>query len=213
MHSDPQDGRTGAALASIRRFMRPRAPRERCELCDAEVATEHAHLVEPARRQLVCACEACAILFSAQAAGKYRRVPRRGEWLADFRLTDEAWAGLHLPIDLAFFLHSSPAGRVVALYPSPAGATESLVTLEAWQALAAENPLLRTLEPDVEALLVNRVKDARACYRVGIDVCYHLVGLIRASWRGFGGGPVVWQEIERFFANLHARAVRKPGHA
>ena len=78
--------------------------------------------------------------------------------------------------------------RVVALYPSPAGATESLVTPEAWEALVAENPVLRDFEPDVEALLVNRVGEARECYRVGIDECYKLVGLIRTHWRGLSGG-------------------------
>ena len=72
-------------------------------------------------------------------------------------MTDEAWEALQLPINLAFFLHSTPAGRVVALYPSPAGATESLVDAEAWRSLAEENPVLRDLEPDVEGLLVNRV--------------------------------------------------------
>ena len=127
-------------------------------------------------------------------------MPRRVQFLPDFRLTDEAWEDLHLPINLAFFLRSTPAGRVVALYPSPAGATESLVALEAWQALAAENPVLRDLEPDVEALLVNRVGESRECYRVGIDECYKLVGLIRTHWRGLSGGPAVWDEIGRFFA-------------
>ena len=63
-----------AALASLRRFARPRAARERCELCGAELADEHAHLVELASRRLACACEACAILFSGQGAG---RVPPR----------------------------------------------------------------------------------------------------------------------------------------
>ena len=67
------------------------------------------------------------------------------------------WESLQLPINLAFFLPSTPAGRVVAFYPSPAGATESLVPLEAWQTLIDDNPVLGNLHPDVEALLVNRV--------------------------------------------------------
>ena len=57
-----------------------------------------------------------------------------------------------------------------------------------------------TLEPDVEALLVNRIGEARECYRVGIDECYKLVGLIRTHWRGLSGGQAVWDEIGRFFA-------------
>jgi hypothetical protein len=198
-----------SALNSLRRYVRPRVVQERCELCDAALADDHPHLVEPSSRRMLCACDACALLFSGQGETKYKRVPRRAEYLPDFRLTDAAWEGLHLPIGLAFFLHSTPAGRVVALYPSPAGATESLVALEAWDALAEDNPVLRDFEPDVEALLVNRVVEARDCYRVGIDECYKLVGLIRRHWRGLSGGPAVWGEIARYFAGLKERS----GHA
>ena len=191
-----------SGLSALRRFARPRPVRERCDLCDAELADTHAHLLELSRRRLICACDACAILFDNPAAGKYRRVPRRTQLLRDFHLPDETWEGLHLPIDLAFFLHSTTAERVVAWYPSPAGATESLVPLEEWQALMTANPLLRDFEPDVEALLVNRIGGAREHYRTGIDKCYELVGLLRSQWRGLSGGPAVWQAIERFFAGL-----------
>ena len=87
------------ALASLRRYVRPRAAavRERCELCDAELAAEHSHLIEPASRRLVCACEACALLFCGQAGGRYRRVPRRVRYLSEFRLTDASWDSLSLP--------------------------------------------------------------------------------------------------------------------
>ncbi len=79
------------------------------------------------------------------------------------------------------------------------------MALEAWQALADDNPVLRDLEPDVEALLVNRVGETRDYYRVGIDECYKLVGLIRTHWRGLSGGTAVWEEIGRFFAGLKER--------
>jgi hypothetical protein len=206
MSADPPGGANPLpALAALRRFARPRAPREPCELCAADLAEEHAHLVETASRRLICACDPCAILFSGQGGGRYRRVPRRAQYLPDFRLTDVAWEGLGLPINLAFFLHSSAAGRIVALYPSPAGATEATVAPDAWQELVDDNPVLRDLEPDVEALLVNRVGGARACYRAGVDQCYKLVGLIRTHWRGLSGGDVVWDEIGRFFTELKER--------
>jgi hypothetical protein len=167
-----------------------------------------------AGRRLVCACEACAILFSGRAETKYRRVPRDVEYLADFRLTDVAWEGLQVPINLAFFLHSSPAGQEVAFYPSPAGATESLIPAEAWQWLAEENPILQKLEPDVEALLINRNRDRRDHYRVGIDECYRLVGIIRTHWSGFSGGQAMWDEIDRFFNRLQERAgITRASHA
>jgi hypothetical protein len=194
-------------LASLRQFVRPRAvPREHCELCNAGLADEHEHLVEPAGGRMVCACDACAILFTSQGAAKFRRVPRRTQLLPDFRLTEAAWAELNLPINLAFFVHRTPMGRVVALYPSPGGATEALVSPEAWQALTEDNPILRDFEPDVEALLVNRVREASECYRTGIDACYKLVGLIRTHWRGLSGGAVVWEEIGRFFTALKGRS-------
>ena len=133
MSADVPNAPQLSALASLRRFARPRSVRECCDLCAAELADTHAHLIEMSSRRLVCACDACAVLFDNEGAGKYRLVPRRVQLLADFRLPEEAWAALHLPIDLAFFLHSTSAGRVLAFYPSPAGATESLVPLEAWQ--------------------------------------------------------------------------------
>jgi hypothetical protein len=195
-------GNPNSALAALRRFVRPRVPQERCELCAAGLAADHAHLVEVVSRRLVCACPACAVLFDSRGAGKYRRVPRDVQFLRDLRLTEVGWAALNLPIDLAFFLHSTAARGVVALYPSPAGATEAPVSADAWQALADDNPALRGLEPDVEALLVNRVRGARECYRVGVDRCYELVGLVRTHWRGMTGGAAVWDEIGGFFANL-----------
>jgi hypothetical protein len=194
------------ALTSLRRFARPRPARERCELCDADLADEHAHLIELASRRLLCACDACAILFSNQAAPRFRRVPRDVYFLADFRLSDVTWAGLGLPIDLAFFLHSTTADRVIALYPSPAGAIEAPVTADVWQTLVKDNPVLGAFEPDVEALLVNRLRQARDYYRVGIDQCYKLVGLIRTHWRGLSGGQAVWDELGRFFAGLKERS-------
>ena len=210
MVPDPNGGdldRGVTALGSLKRFVRPRAgpPRERCELCGIGLADLHPHLVEPAVRKLVCACDACALLFSGEGETRYRRVPRRVQLLADFRLSDADWEGLNLPINLAFFYRSTPAGGVVALYPSPAGATESPVGSDAWEALEAENPTLRRLEPDVEGLLINRVGEARDCYRVGIDECFRLVGLIRLHWRGLSGGPAAWDEIDRFFVDLKGR--------
>jgi len=196
------NGNSTNPLAFIRRFARPRPAHEQCELCSAELAEEHEHLLEPATRRILCACSPCAILFGHRGDAKFRRIPRAAESLTDFRLSDVQWEGFGLPVALAFFMHSTAAGRVVAVYPSPAGATESLLPLDTWEELVEENPTLRDLEPDVEALLVNRVGAARDYFRVGIDQCYRLAGLVRMHWRGFSGGDVVWAEIGRFFAEL-----------
>ena len=198
-------------FASLRQFVRQRAPVEVCEMCSKELASDHQHLIEPASRKLFCACDACAILFSGQAETRYKRVPRRIRFLNDFRLTDGQWESLALPINMAFFFNSTPAGRVVAFYPSPAGPMESLLGLDSWDEIVQANPVLKKMEPDTEALLVNRV--ASECgqadaeyYLVPVDECYKLVGLIRAHWRGLSGGTKVWEEIRGFFAGLKERA-------
>jgi hypothetical protein len=160
------------------------------------------------------------MLFSGQAGTKYKRVPRDIRLLADFQLTDAEWDGLLIPINLAFFFQNSIDSRVSALYPSPAGATESLLPLEAWSSIVQANPALNQLEADVEALLVNRVGQARGTaaaeyYIVPIDACYKLVGLIRIHWRGLSGGTEVWQEIGNFFTDLRhkAKVVTEATHA
>lgn len=190
----------------LRRFVKQRAAVERCELCSAELRGGHDHLVEPASRQILCACQACAILFSSQAETKYRRIPRRIIRLSRFKMSDAHWDALMIPINMAFFFDSSAAGKVIALYPSPAGPTESLLDLESWTEIVRDNPELEGMQRDTEALLVNRVNDAGDYYIVPIDECYRLVGIIRAYWKGLSGGTEVWVEIGKFFNSLQERS-------
>jgi hypothetical protein len=198
------------AFTALRRFARNRTAVERCEMCSRELAAEHEHLVEPVSRNLICACSACAILFEGQSGTKYKRVPRQVIYLRDFQLTDGQWNGLMVPIDMAFFFYSTLHGKVIAIYPSPAGPTESLLTLDAWTEIVQANPALGEMQADVSALLVNRVGHSRGAaaeyYLVPIDDCYKLVGLIRTYWRGLSGGTEVWREISAFFAALKKRA-------
>lgn len=206
------------SFATLRRFARPRLPAERCELCSGVLAAEHPHLLELATRQIVCACDACSTLFDGMQGGKYRRVARRTLVLTDFHINDGQWEDLLIPINMAFFFYSSVHGRMVTLYPSPAGAVESLLPLDAWADIVRENSVLSKLEPDIEALLVNRVGHAHALspaeyYFAPIDDCYRLVGLIRTHWKGLSGGNEVWTEIARFFSELKARADIVTGEA
>ncbi len=181
---------------------------EHCELCGEVVLPEHRHIVDRTSRALLCACTACALLFEREGAaeGRYRTVPQRSLALAGFQMTDEQWDDLRIPVNMAYIFESTSARRPVAFYPSPAGATESLLDLENWQALVAANPVLEGLTPDVEALLVNRVKGASEYYIAPIDLCYQLVGIIRSLWQGFGGGEEVWQAINGFFDHVRASA-------
>ena len=193
-------------FAALRQFVRraPAAEPAFCELCSGALTPDHQHLLELGKRNVVCSCDACAILFSSEAAPRYRRIPRQVRMLRDFALDDQQWDSLLIPISLAYFFHSSSANRVVAYYPSPAGATESLLDLEYWDAIAAANPVLKRMEPDVEALLINRVAKPAEYYIAPIDHCYRLVGLIRKHWRGLSGGSDVWKQIDAFFAALKA---------
>jgi hypothetical protein len=186
-----------AAIASLRSFVRPREPEERCDTCGAGLGRDHAHTYEPSSRRIRCACVSCAT--------RYLPIPTIVQPLPNFTITDSQWDDLMIPISLAFFTFSTPLQKMVALYPGAAGAAESLLPLDSWPNLVANNPELRFLKPDVEALLVNRVGASREYFITPIDECYKLVGLIRVYWRGLSGGALVWGEIARFFDELRRK--------
>ncbi len=204
----------GALASSRLRAVATGAAREReaqlehCDLCGEVIPPQHRHLLDLRSRELMCACQACKILFDRGAAGggHFRLVPDRRLLLEDLQLDDPLWASLRIPVDIAFFFRNTEAERVVAYYPSPMGPTESLLDLPAWESLEAANPVLATLEPDVEALLVNRARGARQHFVVPIEDPYRLVAVIRTNWRGLTGGQDAWKKIETYFAELTERA-------
>ncbi len=197
---------SSSAFAALQRFAKaPQQPvLERCELCNLVLPPVHRHLLDMASRQVACSCDPCALLFQNAVGGKFKLIPRDARLLPDFHLNDGEWESLALPIDLAFFFYSTPAKKMTAMYPSPAGPTESLLTLAAWEGLVRQNPALQTMEADVEALLVNRAQGAREYFLAPIDKCYELVGTIRMHWRGLSGGDEVWRAIARYFEALRA---------
>lgn len=191
------------SLAALQRFVRkPHEQAEACELCAKPLPPMHQHLLEIEKRRVTCACDPCAILFTGSARQRYRRIPRDARRLRNFLLDDQEWESLLIPINLAFFTYNSAAGRVIAQYPSPGGAMESSLDLEYWNAIVERNPVLKQLEPDVEALLINRLATPPLYYRAPIDQCFRLVGILRSHWRGLSGGQEVWREIDRFFSEL-----------
>ncbi len=156
-------------LETLRQLAQARTVAEEvCDFCSARLAPIHRHLLEIVPRKIVCVCDACALTFQGVAGGRYKLVPRVAKRLAQFRVTDAQWDSLALPINLVFIFHSTPQQKVVALYPSPAGVTESLLPRAHWNALEADNPVLAQLEPDVEALLINRTGNTREYYLVPI---------------------------------------------
>lgn len=185
-------------------------PEEACDLCAQPVPPRHRHLLDVETGELQCVCRACSLLFDRKAAGggHYRLVPDRARRVEGFVLDDATWEELAIPVGLAYFYHCSREERVRAFYPAPMGATESLLGLDAWTELEAANPVLRELEPDVEALLVRRIGADREHWLVPIDCCYRLVAVLRTHWKGLGGGPEVWKGIAEFFDELDRQARR-----
>ncbi|HYB80840.1 MAG TPA: DUF5947 family protein [Mycobacterium sp.] len=208
--TSPYDVLTG--IRSNRRAPEPAG--ERCEMCSESIAEEHQHVVNLAGRQLMCVCRACYLLFTdSNAELRYRAVPDRYLAFPDSALDRRAWEALQIPVGVAFFFTNSALGRTVAFYPGPAGATESELDLDLWEAIRAADSRVGLLADDVEALLVRVPEDEFAqpqSYLVPIDACYEFVGRLRLLWRGFDGGQQARAFIDDFFSQIAARAVETP---
>ncbi len=194
-----------SVLSRIRASRPAPSPYERCEMCGAPVADQHSHVVNVSTRSLLCACRPCYLLFTHDdAALAYRAVP--GRYLSFADLPAPVWDELELPVGTAFLFVNSALSRVVAFYPGPAGATESELSLDAWERVVAAAPGLATLQSDVEALLVHTNRSQVEAFLVPIDVCYELVGHLRTLWRGFDGGSDVRRRLAEFFDTVRSRS-------
>ena len=203
-----------AGLAARARAPRPaaKAPADRnghCNLCPIGLGDQHRHLLHLDERRILCVCETCWSMHSGDA--EYRPAGLRTIWLHDFELSDELWAGLEIPIGLTFIMRSTGTGTIVALYPSPAGATEMELDLFSWAAMCAANPILDRLEPDAEALIINRLADPPQYVLAPIDQCYRLVGMIKSRWEGISGGRAIDSAVAEFFDDLRAMSTG-PAH-
>jgi len=193
----------GALARLIRSSAEPTPPTEteRCDLCAAPVPDEHRHLYDTADDEVRCACGPCSVLFADGGAGDghYRLVPRRR-----IRLPRVDTEVLGVPVGLVFFVPRAD-GTVTAEGPSPAGAMRWEIDATAWQRLTEACPQLASVEPDVEALLVNTVHGLDHHWIVPVDDCYRMIALVRREWRGLSGGGRVWPAVERFFDDLTER--------
>ena len=190
---------TGALERVIHRAAtRRQRSEERCELCSVPLPPGHRHLLDTERGEVLCCCQACSLLFDKEAASKghYRLVPRQR-----VRLPAVVTKDLGIPVGLAFFVPRAD-GRVIAHYPSPAGATQWEVDPQAWAQVVRSCPQLRTLAADVQALLVNTARGEQHHWLVPVDDCFRLVALVRQEWKGLSGGSRVWPQVEQFFAEL-----------
>ncbi len=199
-----------SSLDALRKFTRAAPAIERCDLCGAALEAEHPHLLEPETRRISCSCRACAVLFPGRQGARYLRVPERIVRLDDFAFSDAEWNELTLPIELVFFVRDS-AERIAAFYPGPAGIVESLISVGRCGERFAAHPVLSGMEPEVEALLVNRTGANHAYFLMPIDECFRLAGLIRRNWQGLSGGVAVWSAVAGFFDELQQRAACRPG--
>jgi hypothetical protein len=201
---------SGVPLAALRRITRSRPPAgHRCGMCAAPIEPAHQHVVDLHNRALICGCRPCYLLFTDEdAALRYRSVPERYLSFPGSTFDARAWDELQIPVGLAFLFRNSVQDRMVALYPGPAGATESDLPLPSWDRLVAQSPQLAVLRSDVEALLVRR--DPAGCHLVPIDACYELVGRLRTRWHGFDGGQQARAAIDAFFAAVQARSRPAP---
>jgi hypothetical protein len=175
-----------------------------CELCPISLAADHKHLLDLEERRILCVCRTCWSMRSGEA--RYRPTGSRTLWLEGLEISDAMWAAFQIPIGLAFLIRSSATGGIVALYPSPAGATESELELDAWHRLVAANPTLEDLDFDAEALIVNRLADPHAYVIAPLDDCYRLVGLIKSTWEGISGGAAMEAAVQRFFDRVRETA-------
>jgi hypothetical protein len=178
----------------------------RCEICNSSLGVVHRHVVELGKRGVLCACQACAVLFAHAASGaQFRTVPQR--YLTDrmFAPPPERWAALGIPVTLAFFYEDSIRNTVVACYPGPAGIVDADLDAFAWSELLALTSLAPLVERDVEALVVRGGRAEPSCHLVPITAAYELVSRLRASWQGFTGGDAAERELARFFADVERR--------
>lgn len=202
------DGRQRAqvvsALKRLQMRQMPEGPQPieaACDLCGTSMSEDHRHLLQLDERSIVCVCESCWALRSGDA--EYRPTGNRVVWLDGLDLPDDLWARFRIPIGLAFFLRSG--GRVVAFYPSPAGATESELDLGVWEELEQRNPVLEGLEPEAEVLIVDRLSEPRRSAIAPTDQAYQLVGLVKTKWQGISGGPDLQSAIDGFFDRLQEK--------
>ena len=207
---------TNAVLAKLRAFVTG-VPVEECELCAESISVEHEHLLEPDARRVFCACQACAALLSQEQqrqGARYLRVERRAARLHELDIDDSSWADMGVPVGLAFFSVRARTGEVVATFPGRAGIIESFVPLKAWSELERRFPLLKEIQPDVEALLARRTARHQDYFQVSIDHCYELSDLLRSA-----DAPLSSPElavVHGFFARLDEQAgqtrhSRRPG--
>jgi hypothetical protein len=181
-----------------------------CGLCGAVIPADphHEHLLEVETGRLLCGCLACALLFDSAGETRFWRLPRGVRRVPELRFEPADWEALGIPIRLAFFVRGAPneTGAAKAVFPSPAGPVTSSLSTEQLALLEERHGAFGALQPGVEALLVAELATCAGAFRLPIDACFRLVGLVRQKWRGLAGGAELESELAEFVQALSRKA-------
>jgi len=181
---DPQHSAMSDAAMSVSAVSL--SPRPACEVCGGAIGSNHDHAADLTGRHLLCVCRPCHL--GLNDTGRYRSLPEHVEQIADLAEQPGWWIDLALPVELVFFIRSAATGALTAFYPGAAGVVESTLAVE-------ELPV--SVADDVEAILVRNSARFEA-WRLPVDRCYELAGLLKHGPRGV---PAV-AKTKAFFDSL-----------
>ena len=215
--------RRAELVSSLRQLARPAAAADRDERRTAPAAT-----ARPARAATCaatryrptivtsCSSPSAASCACARAAWRFARATpscaRRGTrvvWLDDFELSDELWARSRSRSASPSSCATAPPAASSRSIRARPGRPSRSSTSDAWEELGPPTRCSIDLEPDAEALIVNRMAEPPQHAIAPIDECYRLVGLIKASWEGISGGAGPEEAIAAFFDELRARSASR----
>ena len=175
------DDAAPARLAAAARPAEPsrHAPRSAASCAASRSPPEHRHLLDLQRAALLCACRAVLDPVRPPRRGRrpLRLVPERAGGCSTTSSSTTRCGRARHPGRPGVLLpeHAPPVAwsRSTRARSAP---TESLLELTAWDELARRTRCSRELQPDVEALLVNRTGERARALARPVDRCYELVG-------------------------------------
>ena len=132
------------------------------------------------------------VLVAALGRRGVRAAGNRTVWLDDFASSTTTCGRLPDP-DRPGVLHAlERSGGIVALYPSPAGATESRASTRRWTALVAAQPRARPTSSPTPRRWSSTAWPSRHQHAiVPIDRATGSSGCVKSSWEGISGGSAL----------------------
>ena len=194
-----------------------RPPAERCELCGRPSPPEHAHLIEPAARQLLCACDRAPSCSPAADADLQARSTRHHAICATS--ADRRAVGRADDSDRSGVLFLQQPGQPEwspCIRAPPVRPNRSSISRHGTRS-SRDNPVFARSSPTSRRSSSTGTSDRAPrgtsgahrpdYYVVPIDECLQAGRPDPQSWSGLSGGTAVWERDRGFFADLKARAV------